>query len=294
MLKVTFKLTIFFLCFLCLIQPIGALTEIKIRDDYIEFQSLITLNQNVTLIKHFEYNVNEGLLQIFNESLTQAIKTQAPSAKIYNLKASVRVNENWFNVSLSFKVNGVAENIGNKILINCSWKSFQVKNSLVINDVELNKFGESYLTPLIKKYENSSEARFWINKTYSVSPEKALEVAKNFLILDFKEFSKPLEKWNKTYNVKSQTTIFQYDVPSKINFNLTIMDVEKNQTKFYIAKLDSKAIIYVPGYAKANEDILIFNDIKKGGVEKNVTSIILTLIIAIICIHFYERKTIKI
>ncbi|MBS7656206.1 hypothetical protein KEJ50_06920 [Candidatus Bathyarchaeota archaeon] len=292
MLKTATKFFIIFLFFwlLCWIQPVKALTEIKAEENYVEFQSLIALNQNVTLLKKFEYFFNEDTLQMLNDALTQAIKNQTSSASIHNLKASIKINENWVNISLFFKVEGVLKKLENKIIVDCSWKNFQVKNSLIINEVEVNKFGEAYLTPLIKKYENSSEARFWINKTHSTSPEEALEIANKFLMLDFKEFSKPLEEWNKTYNVKMQTTTLQYNAPSKINFNLTI--IEGNQSKSYIVKLDSKAVIYASGYAKASENMLIFN-VKEGVNEKNVTSLILTLILTVAIIHFYERKQVK-
>ncbi len=280
-------IVILFLWLLCWIQPTKALTEIKIEENYVEFQSLITLNQNITLFEKFEYSFNEDALRMLNETLTQAIKNQTFPAKIQNLVASIKINENWFNVSLFFKIENVSKKVGNKVIVDCSWKNFQIKNNLIIDGIEGNRFGETYLAPLIKKYENSSEARFWINKTQSVSPEKALEIANNFLILDFREFSKPLEEWNKTYNVKTQTTIFQYDALSKINFNLTIS--EWNRSKSYIAKLNSKAVIYVPGYAKTSGNVIIFNA-EKIGVEKNAAGLILTLIVIIAIIHFYEKK----
>lgn len=284
--NVKFFIIISLLWLLCWIQPIKGLTEIKVEEDYVEFQSLIALNQNVTLLQKFEYIFNEETLQTLNKSLTLAIKSLASSATVYNLKASVKVDEKWFNITLMFKIGGVSKKAGNKVIVDCSWKNFQIKDNLTINGVEVNKFGEAYLAPMIKKYENSSEARFWINETHSVSPEKALEIAENFLMLDFKEFSTPLKEWNKTYNVKTQTTLFQYNKPSKINFNLTIR--KENQSISYIAKLDSKAEISVFGYAKASDDELTFSITENK--EKYVASLILALILALIPIHFYEKK----
>jgi hypothetical protein len=275
-----------FIWLLVWIQPAKALTEIKVEENYIEFQSLITLYQNVTSIQKLSYSLNEDMLHMLNESLTSAIRSQASSAIINNLKVLIKVEEKWLNISLTFKIENVSEKIGSKVIVNCSWKNFQVKDNLTINGLEFNKFGEAYIAPLVKKYENSSQARFWINETHSVSPEKALEVANSFLILDFKEFSIPLEEWNKTYNVKTRATLFQYNAPSKMDFNLTI--TEENQSKYYIAKLNSKAVASIPGYAKAKGDAIIFiiNEDK----EMYVAGLISTLILILIPIHLYERK----
>jgi|GEM_PF-2787139 len=289
--KAKIKLLIIVLLFwlLCWFKPAEALTNIKVEEDNIDFYSLIAIRQNF-LQKPESFIFNGDALNLLNESLSLAIKEKVSSATIHNLKASLKIDEKWLNISLTFKVEGASKNAGNKIIVDCSWKNFQIKNNLTINEIEFNKVGKAYLVPLIKKYENSSEARFWINETHSVSPEKALEVAINFATLDFKEFSAPLESWNKTYNVKMQKTIFQYDAPSKINFNLTVR--EENKSSSYILKLDSKAEVSVFGYAKAIGDALIFESIKERR-EKDITIIVLTLFLIAIPLHLYEKKIFK-
>jgi hypothetical protein len=287
--KIKLPIIILFLWLLCWFKPAEALTNIKVEENNVDFYSLIAIHQNF-LQKSESLILNEDTLNLLNESLSFAIKEKAPFATIHNLKASLNINEKWFNISLTFKIEGISKNAGNKIIVDCSWKNFQIKNNLTINGIEFNKVGETYLTPLIKKYENSSEARFWINETHSVSPEKALEIATNFAALDFKEFSAPLESWNKTYNVKMQKTIFQYNAPSKINFNLTVK--EENKSLSYILKFDSKAEISVFGYAKAIGDTLIFESIKEKK-EKDIAITILILFLIVVSLHLYEKKYLK-
>lgn len=262
----------------------GSLIEVNIEKGLIEFRSIIALKQNVTAIGELKFPVSGDALLALNASLSKALQERAPGATVRNLEAYVAASKDWFNVTLKFNVGGVTRVKGNRMLVDCAWKNFWVKEGLEANGVKFNKVGEAYLSPAVEKYENASGVRFWLNETRSVAPGEAIASLKKFSMLDFREFSVPLDGWNKTYSIVERRTFFRYDAPPRLNFNLTVM--EANGSAAYLAKVDSEAEISAPNYAKAEGDVITVN-LGEGEAPAPLISI---LIAAAVVIYAYERK----
>lgn len=257
--------------------------KVGIEKNLIEFRAVIALKQNVTTIGELEAPLSGDALLALNGSLSKALQEKAPEATIHNLEAYVAASKGWFNVTLKFNVEGVTRVKGNKLLVDCAWKNFRVEEDLEADGVKFNKVGEAYLGPAIEKYENASGVRFWLNETHSVAPEEAIAVVKEFSMLDFREFSAPLDGWNKTYSITERRTFFRYDAPPRLNFNLTVMGA--NGSVAYLAKVDSEAEVSAPSYARAEGDVITVN-LGEGGGPVPLISI---LIAAAIATYVYER-----
>lgn len=259
--------------------------KVSVEKDLIEFRSIIALKQNVTPIGELEAPISGGALLALNRSLSKALQERAPRAAIRNLEARLVASKGWFNITLKFNVEGVTKVRGNKMFIDCAWKNFWVKEDLEANGVKFNKVGEAYLGPAIEKYENASGVRFWLNKTHSVAPEEAIAAVKKLSMLDFREFSAPLDGWNKTYSIAERRTFFRYDAPPKLDFNLTLMGAA-NKSVAYLARVDSEAEISAPNYAKAEGDVITVNL----GEGRGPVPLISILIAAAIVTYVYERR----
>ncbi|MEM2921314.1 MAG: hypothetical protein QXF26_03250, partial [Candidatus Bathyarchaeia archaeon] len=78
--------------------------------------------------------------------------------------------------------------------------------------------------------------------------------AGNITLLDFSDYSQPIESWNKSFSLIGKTTSWSL-APEPLN--LTVTFYADNSTWRYFAFMEHDMMVYAPGLAEASDDTII-------------------------------------
>jgi hypothetical protein len=263
--------------------------SIQLQDRTAQVVIASSIHQNFTSLKDRAIDLKGRDLSITEEALKKGLKARLSSISVSDVAAKIAVSETNLNVTISFNAQNISSISGRVISVDCAWKSFNVPDDLMIEDVSYNLVGKVYVKPVLFSYANSSWARFYLNDN-PVFYQDAADAAGNATLLDFRAVSKPLDSWNRTIDMAKQKTIWYF--PSEKAFDLRVSVQEPNRTIAYYSTIQVASEIVAPLFATVDGDTVVSNE--SGGVEEQLMFLAVMLVVAIsLGVHIYERKIAK-
>ncbi|MEM2921315.1 MAG: hypothetical protein QXF26_03255, partial [Candidatus Bathyarchaeia archaeon] len=112
----------------------------QVKSSYIELEANangvkamyhLLLRQNFTLFKFEGVPISHDDAERISGVLAEGIKGRSPEAAFSDMDVELSAAGEILNLTFSFQVLNIAKNKGNSVLVDCSWKSFHVKDDLV-------------------------------------------------------------------------------------------------------------------------------------------------------------------
>lgn len=201
---------------------------------------------------------------------------------------SATLNNTWMNVSVRLELGGLQSKRGDILDINCTWKSFVIRQDIRVGNISLNLVGQNYILPIVEEYGNRTETIFYKRGTMPMTLPMARNEAGNATLFEFTSFELPVEKWSKTYNFSTQSTTWEFSAQPALD--LLIKFKEDNVTKHFRAEIDPKATITARGHATVKGDVIAL-DVSQGFSEVAMIGIVVTLLTIAVLAHIQRRKS---
>ena len=262
--------------------------SVQIQTDSLTVKIESSIYQNMTAFPESRFTLSGESLTDASGKFESAIRAKCPQASVRAFSMNAAMNSSWMNVSVGFELVGVQYGRGDIVDINCSWKSFVVKQDIRVGNISLNLVGQSYVLPLVKEYGNRTETIFYKRGTMPMTLPMARDEAGNATLFEFTSFQVPVEKWSKTYNFSTQSTTWEFSAQPVLD--LVIKFKEDNVTKHIRAEIDPKATIIARGHATVKGDVITL-DVSEGFSEVAMIAIIVTLLTIAILVRIQWRRS---
>jgi len=251
---------------------------------------LATLSQNLTMIERREQTLTGEELTGAQQVLLEAIRERSPNASLHDLHVRFSGNVSHLNVTLDFRIGDIAYRRGSTLVVDCVWKAFVLRKDIVTGNFSLNSVGRTLLRPIMEKFSNITSARFFLNKTVSVSPEVAFPRVGNATLLNFVGLSAPLERWSKSYNVTEHRTTWKFEAVPTLDFAMSTK--EGNTTLNFYAIIDPVAEISISTYARAEGNEILVGE-RTGFEELGMAAVIVILFVVGVTAANHERRLLR-
>jgi len=262
--------------------------SVQIQTDGVMIKIESSFYQNMTVFPQSRFSLSGENLTNAASKFESAIRVKFPQASVREFSMSATSNSTWMNVSVRLELVGVQSRRGDVLNINCSWKSFAMRQDILVSNVSLNLVGQNYVLPLVEKYGNRTETIFYKRGTMPMTLPMARNEAGNATLFEFTSFELPVEKWSKTYNFSTQSATWEFSAQPTLD--LLIKFKEDNVTKHIRAEIDPKATITARGHATVKDDIITL-DVSQGSSEVAMIGIFVTLLTIAILAHVQRRKS---
>jgi len=262
--------------------------SVQIQTDGVMIKIESSFYQNMTVFPQSRFSLSGENLTNAASKFESAIRVKFPQASVREFSMSATSNSTWMNVSVRLELVGVQSRRGDVLNINCSWKSFAIRQDILVGNVSLNLVGQNYVLPLVEKYGNRTETIFYKRGTMPMTLPMARNEAGNATLFEFTSFELPVEKWSKTYNFSTQSATWEFSAQPTLD--LLIKFKEDNVTKHIRAEIDPKATITARGHATVKDDIITL-DVSQGSSEVAMIGIFVTLLTIAILAHVQRRKS---
>lgn len=262
--------------------------SVQIQTDSVMVKIESSIYQNMTVFPQSKFSLSGENLTDASSKFESAMRAKCPQASVRGFSMSATLNSTWMNVSVRLELVGVQSKKGDVLDINCTWKSFVIRQDIRVGNISLNLVGQSYILPLVEKYGNRTETIFYKRGTMPMTLPMAKNEAGNATLFEFTGFELPLEKWSKTYNFSSQSTTWQFSAQPTLD--LLVKLKEDNATKHVRAEIDPKATITARGHATVKGDTITL-DLSQGFNEVAMIGIVITLFVIAIFAHIRRRKS---
>lgn len=275
--------------FLCETVPAqSSEVSIQIQTDSLIVNVESSIYQNMTIFPQSRLIFAGENLTDASTKFENAIRVKAPQASVKGFLMSATMNGTWMKVTVRLELVGVQSRRGDVLDINCTWKSFVVREDIRVGNISLNLVGENYILPLVEKYGNMTGTIFYKRETMPMTLPMARNEAGNATLFEFTSFEQPIEEWSKTYNFSSQSTTWQFSAQPTLD--LLIRFKEDNVTKNIRAQIDPKATITAKGHATVKGDIVTL-DISQGFGESAMIGIVIALFAIAVFATVKRRKS---
>jgi len=286
-LKVLQLLLLGLIIFSCLFPSVKASTlSVELQNGTANVTIAATMQQNFTALQDQVIDLKGQDLEAATNALRRALETKSSGMVTSDVSFKIVTSKSTLNVTVLFKVENISSVAGKVTTVDLTWKSFNIPDDLVTQDLSYNLFGNTYVKPIVLSYSNSTWARFYLNETRSVFYQDAADAAGNATLLDFRALSKSLASWNRTIDLKDQKTTWFF--PSERVFDLRVDIEEPNGTRSYYSKIEVSSNIVGPDFATVNGDLVIST---QSGIEEPLMLAVVIVVLAIaVGLHMYERK----
>ena len=265
--------------------------------NHVQVKMALSVHQNMTELPDRVGSLNETESQNATAAITDALQKISPGAVLSGVNIDVNSNKTWLNLTLTMDVAGISQPRGDVMLVNTTWRAFNVSADLRTANISYNTFGIRYLRPVIDFYLNASRFETSPNATIkavtffegnqSVAGEEAANHAGNMTIFDFRSLDLPLDRWTRTYSLDNNTTTWRYTPAPAL---VTSVRAERlNQSYQIFSNYAFSAEAIVPGLARA-EGNTMFVDVGTGQKELIMTSIVLAAIVLAVVSQLYFRS----
>jgi len=262
--------------------------SIQIQTDGVMVKIESSIYQNMTVFPQSMFSLSGENLTDASSKFESAVRAKCPQASVKEFSMNVTSNTSWMNVSVRLELVGVQSRRGDVLDINCTWKSFMIRQDIRFGNVSLNLVGQSYVLPQVERYGNRTETIFYKRGTMPMTLPMARNEAGNATLFEFTSFELPVEKWSKTYNFSTQSTKWEFN--GQPTLDLMIKFKEDNATKHLLAKIDPKATITARGHATAKGDMITL-DLSQGFSEVAMIGIVIALFVITIFARINRRKS---
>ena len=262
--------------------------SVQIQTDGVTVKIESSIYQNMTVFPQSRFSLSDENLTDASDKFESAIKAKCPQASVRTFSMNAISNNTWMNVSVRLELVGLQSRRGDVLEINCTWKSFVIRQDIRVGNVSLNLVGQNYILPIVEKYGNRTETIFYKRGTMPLTLPMARNEAGNATLFQFTSFELPVEKWSKTYNFSTQSTTWEYSTQPALD--LLIKFKEDNVTKHLRAEIDPKATITARGHATVKGDMIAL-DVSQGFSEIAMIGIVVTLVTVAILAHIQRRKS---
>lgn len=258
-----------FILMLIIILPYGLCSaqastfKVKVSDSLLNVRIVSTVNQNLTSFPTQKTSVIGTDLEMANRSLNNALREKLSFVFAKSLSITVDSKPQTMNVTAEFNIGGVVTQ-GDLLKINLAWKSFHVDDKLYAGNLSYNRLGQYFKTPMEDFIK--LEANFFMNKSYPLTNEAALNTVSNLTLLNFKALTKPIQNWSKNYDPTYDRTTWKTEVKPQIDFTAHCRIQNKTLPRLFFLATELYAEIVAPKYAYAENDIISV-DMGKGWME---------------------------
>jgi hypothetical protein len=219
------------------------------------------LAQNITIgIPRFSLKFLGGNTSLLSPSnFNDSIRSLSPNASVHDLEETISSDGSSIRIVLAFRVEGVSQVQPGVMAIDTAWRSFAVRNDIVVNGTTVNLVGNKYFLTPLQQLASQTTGGAPIATTFLNGDQlRAIVVenaTQNFALLDFSYFNKPLENWERNFDAGSVTTSWQ----TAGGFNVTVLSTFREPAgEFRFSKAIiwyvTNAKIVVPGIARPSGD----------------------------------------
>jgi len=262
--------------------------SVQIQTDGVMVKIESSIYQNMTVLPQSRFSLSGENLTDASAKFESAIRAKCPQASLRAFSMSATLNNTWMNVSVRLELGGLQSKRGDILDINCTWKSFVIRQDIRVGNISLNLVGQNYILPIVEEYGNRTETIFYKRGTMPMTLPMARNEAGNATLFEFTSFELPVEKWSKTYNFSTQSTTWEFSAQPALD--LLIKFKEDNVTKHFRAEIDPKATITARGHATVKGDVIAL-DVSQGFSEVAMIGIVVTLLTIAVLAHIQRRKS---
>ena len=262
--------------------------SVQIQTDGVMAKIESSIYQNMTVFPKSRFSLSGENLTDASAKFESAIRAKCPQASVRAFSMDATLNDTWMNVSVRLELVGLQSRRGDILDINCTWKSFVIRQDIRVGNVSLNLVGQNYILPMVEEYGNRTKTIFYKRGTMPMTLPMARNEAGNATLFEFTSFELPVEKWSKTYNFSTQSTTWKFSAQPALD--LLIKFKEDNVTKHLRAEIDPKATITARGHATVKGDVITL-DVSQGFSEVAMIGIVVTLLTIAVLAHIQRRKS---
>ena len=270
-----------------MVQPVlASKVSIEVQEGTAHVTVSSSMNQNFTVLQSHVIDLGGQDLTLARDAFEKAIKAKLNDATVSNFTVRITTTETKLNLTASFNVHNISSVSGDMMKVNLVWRSFNIPNNLVSQNISYNLVGQTYIEPIVLSYANSSWARFYLNENQSVFYQDAANAAGNATLVDFRALSKPLTSWNRTLDLEKQETTWFLPTAKILDLKMTVQ--EPNQTKSYYSVIDISSNIVGPSFATISGDAVVWS---KNTIDEPLMFAIVIIVLAIsLGIYAYGRR----
>lgn len=263
----------------------GSTIELSVEPNVVDVSATLNFYQNMTALPSVEERVEGDALRNVTSSMEKALNSSVPAAKISNLSLRVSSSNSSINVTASFGVLAIATRKGDLLSINCSWKSFAVRDDWRTGNLSYSLAGRTYIRPVVDLYANATRpplnatvkaVTFFWAKNETVPSYLAANRAGNFSIFDFSNLATPISRWNRNLSVANGTTTWRLDPGPSLELSIRVQEL--NRTFVLYSLYHYQATISVKGVAHAEGDVIVI-DVGSGTAELAMSLVVLATIV---------------
>lgn len=257
---------------------------VRVEEDSIFVSLSANFRQNITLlVQSFSFPHIEGKLSGDNateasQALQAALREKAPKVSVKDLEVSAsawpwsNVTESqWLNVTISFQLSGAVQNRGDAAAADVAWKSFIVREDILVGGLSVNSIGDKYLAKLPPELAVAPGSpvgglSFTVDG-FPASHETLFELLQKVNAMDFSAFRGPLSEWESSLDFDTATTVWRIDPGPRtvLSIILGLAEPTPFPTRGITVEIDYELVsqisaeVRVPGRAFAEEDVIVFD-----------------------------------
>ncbi len=267
-------------------SPVSGLTQqsgfsISIGSGVSNVSLSVSIFQNLTsLDPSFALPQGRGVLTESNSTtfasmIQSALKARSPTANVKALQLeavstawSNTTSTQWLNMSINFRVDGIAVNNNGVEQVDTSWRSFALASNMTIGSLEVNNIGSAYLGEIARYISGLANTKlviftFHIN-SQAFSRQRFPAAIGMVSVLNFSSLATQLSSWAEAYNSTSNTV---YWTSSKLpTFGVlvteTVNEATPTKVAFELVYSFNRAVITAPLRSSVSGDkiTVVFGD----------------------------------